>query len=680
MKKYIVSYVFVLIFLSVLSKQIFATSTEPDPTEVPAAAECGAGFYECNRAPSFCCAIDTSGIGSNNNGGDGGGGTAGCPAGKVSNGLCEAGLRPITVANCCKAITTTGPTATPIPGSGGTSCSFTGCSTDHPGYSYTFSTTCSGACTLGCGGKWPAWPSNYACLDGGVCNAAKKCVPDTCSPACKTGEYCSAEKKCISQAAVCTPACKAGETCNAEKKCVPSPTTASCPGFVKASVAPSTARPLDQVTVRCDYGKRLDCLSVTGAGLTNCRYSRYEGTDNIFTCDAGPNAGYYDDAKCVTKAGTADQCCDSSSKAGDLTILGTEVHYDQEVILPYGTYTLFARVFSVISKGKGVRVSLICNSDSCTTAKAKNAEVASIAFPETKDFVNKSLSVPLTGTGDDKHYLIRVSADKGSEAYFDAISFKDTKSPIREYVQNGEFDTTQNSSIATKQPTYWGEGDNKVGYYYGSVADVPAPTSSINFVQGGPTGLPGTGTTGSVTLNIKIKLQGITKKPSSAAAIPVQVRLAGGGLSAATAYSTGQFSVNDAGEWTGKVSFDSVPSGSGYRVYVKAPKHIAKKICDTTPTESKGGEYHCGDGKISISASENSFDFSKIVQLGGDLPEAGGKQNGIIDAYDTTFVRTNLGSSDAAKSSTGDINADGVIDTQDYSMIVQALSIKFDEE
>jgi hypothetical protein len=62
------------------------------------------------------------------------------------------------------------------------------------------------------------------------------------------------------------------------------------------------------------------------------------------------------------------------------------------------------------------------------------------------------------------------------------------------------------------------------------------------------------------------------------------------------------------------------------------------------------------------------------------LPEAGGAQNGIIDAYDTTFIRTNLGTTDAAKIAIGDLNLDGGIDTQDYSMILQSLSIKFDEE
>ena len=103
-------------------------------------------------------------------------------------------------------------------------------------------------------------------------------------------------------------------------------------------------------------------------------------------------------------------------------------------------------------------------------------------------------------------------------------------------------------------------------------------------------------------------------------------------------------------------------------------------MCDGTPTEAKAGTYHCGEGKIVLAVGANTLDFSKIIQLAGDLPEAGGKQNGIVDAYDTTFVRQNLGSTDAGKLKIGDLNLDGIIDTQDYSMVLQSLSIKFDEE
>ena len=451
--------------------------------------------------------------------------------------------------------------------------------------------------------------------------------------------------------------------------------------FVSASVAPSSMRPFDQVTVKCNYGKRLDCLSVSGAGLTNCRYSRYEGADNIFTCSAAASAGYYDDTKCNLKTGTSDKCCKASDKVGDMTVIGTEVHYDQDIVLPFGTYTLAARVFPVISKGKGVRVSLICNSTTCTSGHSKNDEISSISFPESADFINKSLSVALKGTGDDRHYLIRVSADKGSEAYFDSVSLKDKAK--KELVVNGNFSNIVNGSVTTRQPVSWGEGDNKIGYYYGSVADEAASTdsSSGGTQTSGPTPTPGKAS--SMTLALKIKFQGITKKPAKADPITVQVKLAGtsiSSISSADLTKSVQFTVDDAGVWSGTAGFNGIPTGGGYKVYIKGPKQLQKKICDAAPTESKGGLYHCGDGAIVLQAGTNTLDFSKIIQMGGDLPEAGGKQNGIVDAYDTTYIRTNLGSADTAKLAIGDLNWDGIIDTQDYSIILQSLSIKFDEE
>jgi hypothetical protein len=460
----------------------------------------------------------------------------------------------------------------------------------------------------------------------------------------------------------------------------PTPTPACVPQtFVNASVAPSTVRPYDQVYVSCDYGKTIDCVSVAGAGLTGCKHSRYDGTANIFVCAAGTNGGYYDDTKCVLAAKTTSNCCAASNKVGDVTIVGAEVHFDQDVVLPFGTYTLSAKVYSVIAKNKGNRVSLICNSDACANSAVKGTEIASIKFAAGTDYVSQSGLISLAGTGDARHYLIRVSSDRGSEAYFDTVSLKNGAG--KEYVVNGEFSSTVNSSIITQQPTSWGNGDNKAGYYYGSV-------SGVQSTQGGGTTVPGTtpgaatptpGKAGAVSIAMKIKLQGVTKKPAKADPITVQVKLAGTSLTAALTKSV-QFTVSDAGEWSGKADFEGVPTGGGYMVYVKGPKHVQKKICDAAPSETKGGTYHCSNGTIVLQAGTNTLDFTKILQMAGDLPETGGKQNGIIDAYDTTFIRTNLGSTDAAKVAIGDLNYDGGIDTQDYSMIMQSLSIKFDEE
>ena len=138
--------------------------------------------------------------------------------------------------------------------------------------------------------------------------------------------------------------------------------------------------------------------------------------------------------------------------------------------------------------------------------------------------------------------------------------------------------------------------------------------------------------------------------------------------------STVTFIVDSSGVWSG--SFTSgVTAGSKYKVLVKGPKHIQKKICISTPTEDYPGTYHCEDGAITLAAGTNTLNFSGIILLAGDLPT----QDGIVNSYDTSLVRNNLGKSDSSSLALADLNLDGVVDSQDYSMIINALSIKFDE-
>ena len=186
--------------------------------------------------------------------------------------------------------------------------------------------------------------------------------------------------------------------------------------------------------------------------------------------------------------------------------------------------------------------------------------------------------------------------------------------------------------------------------------------------------------TANLTLNLKLRFQGITRKPNITSSIPVAIRLAGPALQSPTAYQIGQFTPSDDGFWSGSVSFN-VPPGGGYRVYIKGPKHLAKKICVAIPTETAAGTYRCSDGNITLSNGVNNIVASQIVLLAGDLPEQGTTgQNGVVDAYDISFVRNNLGSTDPKALAVGDLNLDGIVDSQDFSLILASLSVKYDEE
>lgn len=137
----------------------------------------------------------------------------------------------------------------------------------------------------------------------------------------------------------------------------------------------------------------------------------------------------------------------------------------------------------------------------------------------------------------------------------------------------------------------------------------------------------------------------------------------------------GSFTADATGMWSGIVAFNDVPAGTGYRVYIKGAKHLQKKLCEASPVETAAGTYRCADGKITIQDGQNTFDFSKVYSMVGDLPN----QDGVVDSYDTSYIKLNLGSSVASVLQIADLNLDGIVDTQDYSLVIASLSIKYDD-
>ena len=194
---------------------------------------------------------------------------------------------------------------------------------------------------------------------------------------------------------------------------------------------------------------------------------------------------------------------------------------------------------------------------------------------------------------------------------------------------------------------------------------------------------------GSVSLNLKLKFQGVMKEPSNAnqRTMKVRIKVAGGNLSSPVSVgadftlTNNKNSNTDALIWEGTVNLPAqVTPGQKYYLLIKGPKHIQKKICDNTPSETTDGSYRCqGERTITFSSGQNNLDFSKIYLLGGDLP-VNGLQNGVVDSLDTSYIRNNLGKTDSDVISVADINLDGIIDAQDWSTVIYALSVKTDEE
>jgi len=194
---------------------------------------------------------------------------------------------------------------------------------------------------------------------------------------------------------------------------------------------------------------------------------------------------------------------------------------------------------------------------------------------------------------------------------------------------------------------------------------------------------------GSVSLNLKLKFQGVMKEPSNAnqRKMKVRIKVAGGNLSSPVSVdadftlTNNRNSDTDALIWEGIVNLPAqVTPGQNYYLLIKGPKHIQKKICDNTPSETTGGSYRCqANHAITLSSGQNNFDFSKIYLLVGDL-SVNRLQDGVVDSLDTSYIRNNLGKTDADVISIADLNLDGRIDTQDWSAVIYALSVKTDEE
>ena len=201
-----------------------------------------------------------------------------------------------------------------------------------------------------------------------------------------------------------------------------------------------------------------------------------------------------------------------------------------------------------------------------------------------------------------------------------------------------------------------------------------SPTRPVTpSVTSGPTTNPTTGVTLSLTL--KLKFQGIAQKPEGERS-KMNVKVTVVSNSNQKYDSSAQFEAGPNGVWTGTPTFNGLKAGDGYRVFVKGPYHIQKKVCVVTPTEQYPGSYRCQEGKRITLAANQTLDFSQIVLMAGDLPQ----QDGLVDSYDLSLIRNNLGKKEDLAVRSADVNRDGIVDAQDYALVVASLSTKFDEE
>jgi len=197
--------------------------------------------------------------------------------------------------------------------------------------------------------------------------------------------------------------------------------------------------------------------------------------------------------------------------------------------------------------------------------------------------------------------------------------------------------------------------------------DVPSPTPTTGSFPGEKA---------DVQLNMKVRFQGIVKQPiASFDRLNVRVDVEG-----SKGYKNDQvveFKADGSGLWNGVMEIKDVPISQKFAILIKGPKHLSRKICEASPRENVPGTYKCeSGGDIELKAGGNNLDFSQLVVLAGDIPT----QNQVVDSADIIFIRQNFGNTSPSALSRGDLNLDGIIDTQDYSLVMAALGFKYDEE
>lgn len=171
----------------------------------------------------------------------------------------------------------------------------------------------------------------------------------------------------------------------------------------------------------------------------------------------------------------------------------------------------------------------------------------------------------------------------------------------------------------------------------------------------------------------KIRLQGVTNPISSNKEIKVTFILERSDFFGPKIEKDLTLKFLENGIFGNMVSFDlSLDDEVPYFIYIKPEKHLEKKFCENQPSESNFGEYLCNDPKIFLKEGINNLDFSKVYILAGDLPP----KDNVINSYDTALIFNNLGKKNQEALEKADVNLDGVVDSQDYSLVIKALSIR----
>lgn len=176
----------------------------------------------------------------------------------------------------------------------------------------------------------------------------------------------------------------------------------------------------------------------------------------------------------------------------------------------------------------------------------------------------------------------------------------------------------------------------------------------------------------SMILHMVAKLQGVNPSSLATKSIPgVKVQLVqqkGATTQVSLPYYT-EFFMDNAGNAVGSVVVNNMQPGGKYRLLIKGPKHLQKRICEDNPSEENIGEYKCNAFSMKLNAGENTINLAGITLMAGDF----GLQDGILNSYDLSYVQNAIWKTSKISWKDADINYDGKVDKKDYDLVTYSL-------
>ena len=184
------------------------------------------------------------------------------------------------------------------------------------------------------------------------------------------------------------------------------------------------------------------------------------------------------------------------------------------------------------------------------------------------------------------------------------------------------------------------------------------------------------GQSGNMDITLKLRMQGITKKPDKRDSMQVKIGVGDGGLEEPV-YKTVEFKSDENGHFKGTASFN-LPARKDYKLLIKCEHCMQRKVCAKDAKETEAGAYSCDKGKIEFKNGTNSLDLTSLVQLACDVPA--GSQDGVCNSADFALIRNLLGKSDDDAIRKGDLNFDGIVNAVDFSIMTASYLVHSDQK